>query len=116
MPARPVNPWLIVHAVYAGGILVFFAVFQVFMQNPLTGSDWGRYAVEVAVKTAFLHTVFWIMLIRPAAAAYRRVLSDFPGDAQRDRLRYEVTPVAVLDKRFQRVEEELKRRAEERRD
>lgn len=110
MPVRP-NPWLKVHAVYAGGIAVFFAVFQYFVQDPATGADWARYAVEVAVKTAFLHTVFWLILIRPAANAYRRIVSGFTDSVQFDRLDREVTPVAVLDKRIQRLEEELRRRA-----
>lgn len=110
MPARP-NPWIRVHAVYAGGIAIFFAVFQYFVQQPVTGGDWARYAVEVAVKTAFLHTVFWLILIRPAAAAWQRIVSGFTEPAQFERLNREVTPVAVLDKRIQRLEDELARRA-----
>lgn len=113
MPARP-NPWLKVHAVYAGGIAVFFAIFQYFVQEPEAGGDWARYGVEVAIKTAFLHAVLWAILIRPAANAYRRIVSGFTEASQFDRLDREVTLVAILDKRIQRLEDELKRREAER--
>jgi len=112
--ARP-NPWLKVHAVYAGGIAVFFAIFQYFVQDPESGSDWARYGVEVAIKTAFLHAVLWAILIRPAAASWRRIVSGFTEASQFERLNREVTPVAILDKRIQRLEDELQRRAAERR-
>lgn len=102
------------HALYAGAFLVFFAVFQFFVQGPDTGSDWGRYSVEVVVKAAFLHTVFWIILIRPAAASWRRIVSAFADTGQVERLNREVTAIAVLDKRIQRLEVELKRREAER--
>jgi hypothetical protein len=104
-----------VHAVYAGGIAVFFAIFQYFVQEPATGTDWARYGVEVGVKTAFLHAVMWAILIRPAANAYRQIVSGFSEAAQFDRLDREVTPVAILDKRIQRLEDELKRREAARR-
>tara|TARA_R100000455_G_C6268507_1_gene123983 strand:- start:1463 stop:1810 length:348 start_codon:yes stop_codon:yes gene_type:complete len=110
LPARPSNPWLTVHALYAAGILAFFAIFQMVTQSPETGDDWARFAVEVGVKTVFLHVVFWIILIRPSAAAYRRVAATVHGEAQRERLDREVTVIAVLDKRFQSLERELKRR------
>lgn len=114
MSARS-NPWLKVHAVYAGGIAIFFAVFQYFVQEPATGTDWARYGGEVGVKTAFLHAVLWAILIRPAANAYRRIVSGFSEASQFDRLDREVTPLAILDKRIQRLEDELKRREAARR-
>lgn len=98
------------HAIYAGGIAVFFAIFQYFVQEPETGSDWARYGVEVTIKTAFLHAVLWAILIRPTENAYRRIVSGFTEVSQFDRLDREVTPVAILDKRIQRLEDELKRR------
>jgi hypothetical protein len=114
LPAR-LNPWLKVHAVYASGITVFFAAFQYFLQEPATSADWARYAVEVVVKTTFLHALLWAILIRPAANSYRRIASGFAETSQFSRLDREVTPVAVLDKRIQRLEDELKRREAERR-
>lgn len=113
MPARS-NPWLKVHAVYTGGIAVFFAVFQYFVQEPANCADWARYGIEVGVKTAFLHAVLWAILIRPAANAYCRIVSGFTEASQFERLDREVTPIAILDKRIQRLEGELKRREAER--